>query len=137
MIISFLNVTSLAFLEQFLRKNQINRLSNQWEKELDSALHQCSRNSFTGSATSAYKLPLAATIYHLWMEGNARVFIHTSKNPSALLKLKAWKPILEIGSVIGGVNQGQAPVFGCIVVLMKQNLVHHKRKSSTACEYRH
>ena len=90
-IISFLNVTSLAFLEQFFRKNQINRLSNQWENELDSALHQCSRNSFTGSATSAYKLPLAATIYHQWMEGNARVFSHIAKDPSAFLKLKALK----------------------------------------------
>lgn len=65
-----------------LRKNLLSRSPGDWHFELAWVVQNCTGKGFK---STLYKLSLAATLYHIWLERNARIFRQQASTVGDLL----------------------------------------------------
>lgn len=66
-----------------LGRNLVLRWPNSWDYELVWVVKHCKVKGFR---SAIYKLSLAAAIYHIWLERNARVFTQKCSSPDLVVK---------------------------------------------------
>lgn len=69
-----------------LRKCNVSRLPMGWSDELSWAINNLKGGLFV---KVILRLGLAATIYYVWLERNARIFNNKARDPSTLLQMLA------------------------------------------------
>ena len=84
MITFSLNVTDYSKIvwNRLLGKNQISSLPGKWPYEIYWAIKNCGSKSFRNSI---FKLYLAAAIYYLWDETNARIVRQKARDAQSVL----------------------------------------------------